>query len=64
MGKDHNRLPDAVVVEGPLSGGHQGFKYDDCFKEENRLENILPPVVEEAKNWGDIPVISAGGYLG
>jgi len=59
--KTHNRLPDAVVVEGPLSGGHQGFKYDECFKEENRLENILPPVVEEAKNWGDIPVISAGG---
>ncbi|HHD80253.1 MAG TPA: nitronate monooxygenase, partial [Campylobacterales bacterium] len=42
--KTHNRLPDAVVVEGPLSGGHQGFKYDECFKEENQLENILPPV--------------------
>ena len=59
--KAHNRLPDAVIVEGPLSGGHQGFKYEDCFKEENQLENILPPVVEEAKNWGDIPVIAAGG---
>ncbi len=59
--KTHNRLPDAVVVEGPLSGGHQGFKYDDCFVPENQLEAILPPVVEEAKNWGDIPVIAAGG---
>ena len=59
--KTHNRLPDAVVVEGPLSGGHQGFKYEECFKEENRLENILPPIVEEAKKWGDIPVIAAGG---
>jgi nitronate monooxygenase len=59
--KTHNRLPDAVIVEGPLSGGHQGFKYDECFKEENRLENILPPVVQEAKNWGDMPVIAAGG---
>ena len=59
--KTHNRLPDAVVVEGPLSGGHQGFKYEECFKEENQLENILPLVVEEAKNWGDIPVIAAGG---
>jgi len=59
--KTHNRLPDAVVVEGPLSGGHQGFKYDECFVEENQLENILPPVVEEAKAWGDIPVIAAGG---
>ncbi|MCH9741511.1 MAG: nitronate monooxygenase family protein, partial [Epsilonproteobacteria bacterium] len=59
--KTHNRLPDAVIVEGPLSGGHQGFKYDDCFKPENQLEAILPPVVEEAKNWGSMPVIAAGG---
>ena len=59
--KTHNRLPDAVIVEGPLSGGHQGFKYDECFLEENQLENILPPVVEEAKNWGSMPVIAAGG---
>ena len=59
--KTHGRLPDAVVVEGPLSGGHQGFKYEECFLPENQLEAILPPVVEEAKNWGDIPVIAAGG---
>ena len=59
--KTHNRLPDAVIVEGPLSGGHQGFKYEECFLPENQLEVILPPVVEEAKNWGDIPVIAAGG---
>ncbi|MEA3456748.1 MAG: nitronate monooxygenase [Campylobacterota bacterium] len=59
--KTHNRLPDAVIVEGPLSGGHQGFKYEECFLPENQLEEILPPVVEEAKNWGNIPVIAAGG---
>ena len=57
----YNKLPDAVIVEGPLSGGHQGFKYDDCFKEENQLENIVGPVIEEADKWGDIPVIAAGG---
>jgi len=59
--KTHNRLPDAVIVEGPLSGGHQGFKYEECFLPENQLEEILPPVVEEAKNWGSMPVIAAGG---
>lgn len=59
--KTHNRLPDAVIVEGPLSGGHQGFKYDECFLPENQLEAILPPVVEEAKAWGNFPVIAAGG---
>jgi nitronate monooxygenase len=59
--KRYNKLPDAVIVEGPLSGGHQGFKYDDCFKEEFQLENIVPPVIEEAQNWGNPPIIAAGG---
>ena len=59
--KRYDKLPDAVIVEGPLSGGHQGFSYDDCFKEEFQLENLIPQVIEEAKNWGDIPVIAAGG---
>ena len=59
--KRYNRLPDAVVVEGPKSGGHQGFTYEQCKLEENQLENIVGPVVEEAAQWGDIPVIAAGG---
>lgn len=59
--KRYNRLPDAVVVEGPKSGGHQGFTYEQCKLEENQLENIVGPVVEEAALWGDIPVIAAGG---
>ena len=57
----YNKIPDAIIVEGPLSGGHQGFKYEDCFKEEFQLENIVPSVVKEAKIQGDIPVIAAGG---
>lgn len=57
----YNRIPDAVIVEGPLSGGHQGFKYEDCFKDEFKLENIIPSVIKEAKIQGDIPVIAAGG---
>jgi len=59
--KRYDRLPDAVIVEGPKSGGHQGFTYDQCKLEENQLENIVAPVVEEAAKWGDIPVIAAGG---
>ena len=59
--KRYNRLPDAVVLEGPKSGGHQGFTYEQCFMEENQLENLVKPVVEEAAAWGDIPVIAAGG---
>jgi len=59
--KRYNRLPDAVILEGPLSGGHQGFTYEQCLEEEYQLENITPSVVEEAKAWGDIPVFVAGG---
>ena len=59
--KLYNRLPDAVILEGPLSGGHQGFTYEQCSQDEFQLENILPPVLEEAKKWNDIPVIVAGG---
>lgn len=57
----YNRLPDAVIVEGPLSGGHQGVQFEDCYKEEYQLENLIPEVIEEAKKWGNIPVIAAGG---
>ncbi len=59
--KKYNKLPDAVIVEGPLSGGHQGFTYEQCEQEEYKLENIVAPIIEEAKNWGNIPVIAAGG---
>ena len=57
----YDRLPDAVILEGPKSGGHQGFTYEQCALEENQLENLVKPVVEEAAKWGDIPVFAAGG---
>ncbi len=57
----YKRLPDAVIVEGPLSGGHQGVAFEDCFKPEYQLEVLIPDVIEEAKKWGDIPIIAAGG---
>ena len=59
--KRYNRIPDAVIVEGPKSGGHQGFTYEQCKLPEHQLENIVAPVVAEAALWGDIPVIAAGG---
>jgi len=59
--KRYDKLPDAIIVEGPLSGGHQGFNYEQCFADEYQLENIVPPIIEEAKKWGDIPIIAAGG---
>ena len=53
--------PDAVVLEGPLAGGHLGFKMDQIDLESNKLENLLPPVKDMAIKYGDIPVIVAGG---
>lgn len=57
----YGRVPDAVVLEGPKSGGHQGFSYEQCSLPENQLENLVESVVKEAALWGDIPVIAAGG---
>lgn len=57
----YNRLPDAIVVEGPLSGGHQGFTYEQCGMDEYQLENLIAPILEEIKVWGDFSLIAAGG---
>ena len=53
--------PDAVVLEGPLAGGHLGFKINDIDLESNKLENLFPPVKEVAIKYGNLPVIVAGG---
>lgn len=53
--------PDAVVLEGPLAGGHLGFKIDHVDLKENSLENLFPEVKETAMRFGDFPVIVAGG---
>lgn len=53
--------PDAVVLEGPLAGGHLGFKIDQIDLESNRLENLFQPVKEIAMKHGDFPVVVAGG---
>ncbi len=55
------RIPDAVVLEGPLAGGHLGFKAEDVTKPEFQLENIFGALKEVARDNGDFPVIVAGG---
>lgn len=64
------RAPDAVVVEGPLAGGHLGFKPEDLTQPSNALEVLVPEVVDAVKAFEDrsgrpIPVVAAGGvYTG
>lgn len=56
-----NRLPDYVVVEGPLAGGHLGF--GDDWNEYN-LADIVREVKQFMKdNNLDIPVVAAGGIF-
>jgi nitronate monooxygenase len=56
------RLPDYVVVEGPLAGGHLGFGLDDWMKYD------LATITAEIAAWLkaeqlDIPLIPAGGIF-
>ncbi|HWQ09707.1 MAG TPA: nitronate monooxygenase family protein, partial [Holophaga sp.] len=59
--KKYGRLPDAVVLEGPESGGHQGFSVAQCQDPAYSLEALLGPVLAERDRWGTFPVIAAGG---
>lgn len=56
-----NRLPDYVVVEGPLAGGHLGFGMDWAKFD-------LASIVSEIRHWLQaeklvIPLIAAGGIF-
>jgi len=56
-----NRLPDYVVIEGPLAGGHLGFGMDWA-------QYDLATIVAEIQAWLwaehlDIPLIPAGGIF-
>lgn len=67
-GKNYNTIPDAVVVEGPLAGGHLGFKVEEINDPNFSLENIIKDVIEEIKVFEkefniSIPVIAAGGIF-
>jgi nitronate monooxygenase len=60
--KRTGRLPDAVVVEGPRAGGHIAWRdVAEAHAPENHLDNLLKQVFEVVKDWGNIPVIAAGG---
>ncbi len=57
-----NRLPDYIIVEGPLAGGHLGFGPGDWQSFD--LQTIFTEVVEFLKKEGlNIPVIPAGGIF-
>jgi len=64
----YNRLPDAVVVEGPLAGGHLGYSLAELEdKEHVYLDKILEEVLAVVRKFEHdeikIPVVAAGGIF-
>ena len=56
-----NRLPDYIIVEGPLAGGHLGFGMDWAKYD-------LKTIIDEIHRWMEqerleIPLIAAGGVF-
>ena len=47
--KQYGVVPDAVVVEGPMAGGHLGFKKEEIGNPDYALERILPDVIAVMK---------------
>lgn len=65
----NKRIPDAIVVEGPLAGGHLGFSFDQLTDgSEHVLEDLVQDTIKavrpfESKYKKKIPVIAAGGIF-
>lgn len=62
----YNFVPDAVVVEGPMAGGHLGFKKDELGEGRVPLHKLVRETVAVLrpfeKSFGKtIPVIAGGG---
>jgi NAD(P)H-dependent flavin oxidoreductase YrpB (nitropropane dioxygenase family) len=64
--KKFNKIPDAILVEGPMAGGHLGYAYEDLiYNTTPTLERIATEVInfanDKSKFEKPIPVIVAGG---
>ncbi len=63
--QNYNRVPDAVIVEGPMAGGHLGFSFEDIIQDKTpTLEQLVQDVVNLENTFEEtIPVIAAGGIF-
>jgi len=67
--KRYERTADAIILEGPLAGGHLGFSEEQLNQPEKySLDKLLPEVLETVKVYEDkygkkIPVIAGGGIF-
>lgn len=67
--RKYNCIPDFIVIEGPMAGGHLGFKKEDILNNTaQRTDEILPEVLKaiqsyETKYARKIPVFVGGGVF-
>ena len=67
--KKYSRFPDAIVVEGPMAGGHLGFKLDDLVNHTaSDLDTLVRETLEVTERYQqqagrEIPVVAAGGVF-
>ena len=63
--QNYNKVPDAVVLEGPMAGGHLGFGFDDVVNDTTpKLEQLVIELVDYVDALEEsIPVIAAGGIF-
>ncbi len=64
----HDCVPDAFVVEGPMAGGHLGFKKEQLDDPDFQLEKLVTETLDALKPFEEkagkkIPVIAAGGVF-
>ena len=67
--KRYERTADAIILEGPLAGGHLGFSEEQLnHPDKYSLDKLLPEVLEAVKTYEDkygkkIPIIVAVGIF-
>lgn len=67
--RKYHYLPDAIVVEGPLAGGHLGYTLDELTSDNvPQLADIVKEVQERIRPYAEkyarpIPLIAGGGIV-
>lgn len=59
--KKYDRVPDAILFEGPEAGGHLGFKEEQLETAKEDFYKTITEIKEEIENLPDCPLIVAGG---
>lgn len=59
--KKYNRVPDAIIFEGPKAGGHLGFKEEQLEEAQDSFYKTLLEIKGEIEDLQNCPLIAAGG---